>query len=132
MLHSVTNYELHKGIYSAHNSHNYFEMAHTLRRLFGEYGLCRDAVLYNFVDNHDVDRIIDKLAVPEDLFPVYMFLFTIQGIPSIYYGSEFGIHGQKVNGSDVLYYISTFLGAFILVRNFMHLKMCKNYRQSNG
>lgn len=31
MLHSVTNYELHKGIYSAHNSHNYFEMAHTLR-----------------------------------------------------------------------------------------------------
>lgn len=32
----------------------------------------------------------------------------------------------------VLYYISTFLGAFILVRNFMYLKMCKNYRQSNG
>ena len=29
MLHSVTNYELHKGIFSAHNSHNYFEMAHS-------------------------------------------------------------------------------------------------------
>ena len=99
-LHSVTNYELHKGIYSAHNSHNYFEMAHTLRRLFGEYGLCRDGVLYNFVDNHDVDRIIDKLDVEADLFPVYMFLFTIQGIPSIYYGSEFGIHGRKEGGSD--------------------------------
>lgn len=99
-LHSVTNYELHKGIYSAHNSHNYFEMAHTLRRLFGEYGLCRDAVLYNFVDNHDVDRIIDKLDAAADVFPVYMFLFTIQGIPSVYYGSEFGIHGRKEGGSD--------------------------------
>ena len=100
VLHSVTNYELHKGIYSAHNSHNYFEMAHTLRRLFGDYGLCKGAVLYNFVDNHDVDRIIDKLTMKADLFPVYMFLFTIQGIPSIYYGSEFGIHGRKANGSD--------------------------------
>lgn len=100
MLHSVTNYELHKGIYSAHNSHNYFEMAHTLRRLFGEYGLCKDSILYNFVDNHDVDRIVDKLDVAADIFPVYTFLFTIQGIPSIYYGSEFGIHGRKANGSD--------------------------------
>lgn len=100
MLHSVTNYELHKGIYSAHNSHNYFEMAHTLRRLFGEYGLCKDAFLYNFVDNHDVDRIASKLFCKADLVPVYIFLYTIQGIPSIYYGSEFGIEGQKEGDSD--------------------------------
>ena len=99
-LHSVTNYELHKGIYSAHNSHNYFEMAHTLRRLFGEYGLCKGAVLYNFVDNHDVDRIGSKLACKSDLIPVYVFLYTIQGIPSVYYGSEFAIEGCKSGGSD--------------------------------
>lgn len=47
-----------------------------------------------------MDRIADKLNVAEDLFPVYMFLFTIQGIPSVYYGSEFGIHGRKADGSD--------------------------------
>lgn len=47
-----------------------------------------------------MDRIADKLDVAEDLFPVYMFLFTIQGIPSVYYGSEFGIHGRKADGSD--------------------------------
>ena len=29
MLHSVTNYDLHKGLYSGHNDHNYFEIAHT-------------------------------------------------------------------------------------------------------
>lgn len=100
MLHSVTNYELHKSIYSAHNSHNYFEMAHTLRRLFGEYGLCKGAVLYNFADNHDVNRIASKLFCKEDLVPVYVFLYTIQGIPSVYYGSEFGIEGCKSGGND--------------------------------
>lgn len=100
MLHSVTNYELHKGIYSAHNSQNYFEMAHSVQRLFGPYGLCRGANLYNFVDNHDVDRIYNKLTVKENLKPVYIFLFTIVGIPSVYYGSEWGIEGCKSNGSD--------------------------------
>lgn len=100
MLHSVTNYELHKGIYSAHNSQNYFEMAHSVNRLFGPYGLCRGAKLYNFVDNHDVDRIYNKLTVKENLKPVYIFLFTILGIPSIYYGSEWGIAGCKADGSD--------------------------------
>ncbi len=100
-LHSVTNYELHKGIFSAHNSHNYFEMAHSIRRLYDKnYGICKDARLYNFVDNHDVDRIYDKLENKKNLFPVYTFLFTTIGIPSIYYGSEWGIAGHKENGSD--------------------------------
>lgn len=100
MLHSVTNYELHKGIYSAHNSHNYFEMAHSVQRLFGPYGLCKGARLYNFVDNHDVDRIYNKLTDKKNLVPVHVFLYTIWGIPSVYYGSEFGIEGAKYGGSD--------------------------------
>jgi len=101
ILHSVTNYELHKSIYSAHNAHNYFEMAHTIKRLFGEpYGLCRDARLYNFVDNHDVDRIASKLDNIKNLLPVHVFLYTIMGIPSLYYGSEWGIKGRKQDGGD--------------------------------
>ena len=36
MLHSTTNYELHKGLYSGHNDHNYFEIAHTIRRQFDD------------------------------------------------------------------------------------------------
>lgn len=99
-LHSVTNYELHKGIYSAHNTHNYFEMAHSVTRLLGPYGLCKGANLYNFVDNHDVERIYNKLTEKENLMPVHVFLFTVPGIPSVYYGSEFAIAGGKENGSD--------------------------------
>jgi len=101
VLHSVTDYELHKGLYSGHNDHNYFEIAHTVRRLFDEKGgTCRDVKLYSFVDNHDVDRIIEKLNNRENLYPVYMLLFTLPGIPSIYYGSEWGIEGKKNQNSD--------------------------------
>ena len=101
MLHSVTNYELHKGLYSGHNDHNYFEIAHTIRRQFDENGgIYRGRTLYSFVDNHDVDRIYSKLNEKKQIFPVYTLLYTLPGIPSIYYGSEFGIEGRKEGGND--------------------------------
>ena len=97
MLHSVTNYELHKGIFSGHNDHNYFEIAHTVRRL---EGLCGDVKLYTFVDNHDVARIYSKLNEKAHLYPVTMLLYTLYGVPSVYYGSEFSIEGAKDRSSD--------------------------------
>lgn len=101
MLDSVTNYELHKGLYSGHNDHNYFEIAHTIRREFDENGgIYRGMKLYSFVDNHDVDRIASKLNVPRHIYPVYTLLFTLPGIPSIYYGSEWGIKGRKEGSND--------------------------------
>ena len=98
MLHSVTNYELHKGLYSGHNDHNYFEIAHSIRRLNGIVGdkIC----LHTFVDNHDVSRIWSKLNNKAHLFNVMLLLYTVPGIPSLYYGSEFGIPGDKQRGSD--------------------------------
>ena len=101
MLHSVTNYELHKGLYSGHNDHNYFEIAHTIRREFDENGgIYRGMKLYSFVDNHDVDRIISKIRNKEHIYPIYTLLYTLPGIPSLYYGSEWGIEGQKQGGND--------------------------------
>lgn len=101
MLHSVTNYELHKGLYSGHNDHNYFEIAHTIRRQFDENGgIYRGRTLYSFVDNHDVDRIVSKLNDRRHIKPVYTLLYTLPGLPSIYYGSEWGVDGRKANGGD--------------------------------
>ena len=98
---SVTNYELHKGLYSGHNDHNYFEIAHTIRREFDRNGgIYRGMKLYSFVDNHDVDRIASKLKEPGHIYPVYTLMFTLPGIPSIYYGSEWGIEGRKEGGND--------------------------------
>ncbi len=100
-LHSVTNYHLHKALYSGHNDHNYFEIAHTVKRLYGMGGNKPDGLkLYNFVDNHDVERIYTKLNNKSHFVPVHILMYTLPGIPSIYYGSEFGIEGQKQRGSD--------------------------------
>ena len=94
-LHSVTNYHLHKALYSGHNDHNYFEIAHTVKRLNDMAGGLK---LYNFVDNHDVERIYTKLTDKAHFLPVHILLYTLPGIPSIYYGSEFGIDGRKWRG----------------------------------
>ena len=97
-LHSVTNYTLHKGLYSGMNDHNFFEIAHTIRYTNGM--ISRNIRLYNFVDNHDVERIITKLNNKAHFTPVHIMLFTLPGLPSIYYGSEFGIEGKKERYSD--------------------------------
>ncbi|NME84256.1 alpha-amylase family glycosyl hydrolase [Clostridium sp. SM-530-WT-3G] len=100
-LDSVTNYECYKGIYSSHNDKNYFEIAYSLNRQFGQYGIYKDLCLYNFVDNHDVNRIASTLRVPDYIYNVYILLYTMPGVPSVYYGSEFGIKGVKGKGTDL-------------------------------
>lgn len=103
-LHSVTNYHLHKALYSGHNDHNYFEIAHTVKRqqdMGGSRpGAERGLKLYNFVDNHDVERIYTKLNNKAHFIPVHILLYTLPGVPSLYYGSEFGIEGKKERWSD--------------------------------
>lgn len=100
-LHSVTNYQLHKALYSGHNDHNYFEIAHTVKRLYEMGGNKPDGLkLYNFVDNHDVERIYTKLNNKAHFAPVHILMYTLPGVPSIYYGSEFAIEGKKEKFSD--------------------------------
>ncbi len=100
MLDSVTNYELYKGLYSSHNDRNYFELAHSLNRQFGSGGLYRDLSLYTFLDNHDVERIASRLKRSSHLYPLHALLFTVPGVPSLYYGSEWGMLGKKAHNSD--------------------------------
>lgn len=102
-LDSVTNYQSYKGLYSSLIEENYFEMAHSLNRQFGPNGLYRDLTLYNFADNHDVDRVASKFKTKSAkalLYPLYLLLFTMPGIPSVYYGSEYGIEGVKEPWAD--------------------------------
>ena len=100
-LHSVTNYTLHKALYSGHNDHNYFEIAHTVKRLYEMGGNRPDGLkLYNFTDNHDVERIYTKLNNKQHYYPAHILMYTLPGVPSIYYGSEFGIEGKKEQFSD--------------------------------
>ncbi len=100
-LHSVTNYEVFKGVYSSHNENNLFEIAYTLKREFSETeGLYKQVPMLNFVDNHDQNRLASLVTKNAFLYTSYILLFTIPGVPCLYYGSEFGIKGEKANGSD--------------------------------
>ena len=102
MLHSVTNYECYKGLYSSFNSMNMFEIAHSINRQFGSENWClyRGKHLYTFVDNHDVNRIASMLKTKEHLPDIYTLMFMMPGIPAVYYGSEFGVLGDKNQGGD--------------------------------
>ena len=96
MLHSVTDYVIYKSLYSSHNSNNLYELANCLSRAVPHNGFA----LYNFLDNHDQPRIASNAKDPAFLSTLYTLLFTLPGIPSIYYGSEWGVKGIKENGSD--------------------------------
>ena len=119
LLDAVTNYECFKGLWSSLNDANYHEIAHSLGRQFGSEaggqesagpknssgpgswgGISDGHFLYNFVENHDVDRAASVLKNPMHLYPLYGMLFTMPGSPSVYYGGEYGLRGSKDSGGD--------------------------------
>ncbi|MGN0243949.1 MAG: alpha-amylase family glycosyl hydrolase [Lachnospiraceae bacterium] len=104
MLHSATNYECYKGLFSSFNSENMFEIIHSLLRQFGpeQWTLYKGKHLLSFVDNHDVTRIASNLNKQEHLPLIYALAFGMPGIPCIYYGSEWGATGHKQEGDQAL------------------------------
>ena len=102
MLHSCTNYECYKGLYSSLNSMNLFEITHSLMRQFGpeNWTLYKGKHLLSFVDNHDVTRAASILSNPAHLPLLYGMMFGMPGSPCLYYGSEWGAEGHKTPGSD--------------------------------
>jgi cyclomaltodextrinase / maltogenic alpha-amylase / neopullulanase len=99
-LHGVTDYELHKGLWSSLADGNLFELAYGLNRQFGPDGIYRGLPLVQFADNHDVDRAVERVGGRALLFPLYCLLFTIPGVPAIYQGSEWGIGGRRTSTDD--------------------------------
>ena len=101
-LHSATNYECYKGLYSSFNSMNMFEIAHSIEMQFGKepWWLYTGKHLLTFVDNHDVSRIASTHTNKAHLPLIYALMFGMPGIPCIYYGSEWGCEAVKGSGND--------------------------------
>ncbi len=112
MLDSITNYECWKGMYSSCNSHNLYEISYGINRQTNpQWGMYKGKFLYNFLDNHDQTRIASQLSDPRHLPALYTMLLTMPGIPSIYCGSEWGIHGKKGTGAEADYPLRPALSA---------------------
>lgn len=102
MLHSCTNYECYKGLYSSFNSMNLFEIAHSLHRQYGSEPWCiyQKKHLMTFADNHDVTRLASILTNKAHIPLAYGLLLGMPGIPCLYYGSEWGAEGVKAPDND--------------------------------
>ncbi|KAH7648008.1 alpha amylase [Cryptosporidium bovis] len=93
----ITNYQLWSAIWTSHNNMN---VEIIVDAIIQQNELLNYGWMYNFVDNHDVSRISSQVDREEYLYTIYMILFTIQGSPSIYYGSEFNFKGIKGCGKE--------------------------------
>ena len=102
MLHSCTNYECYKGIFSSLNDMNFFEIGYSLNRQFGpeQWCLYRGKHLMTFVDNHDVTRLASILKDKNHIPVAYGLLMGMPGIPCLYYGSEWAQEGMKAPDND--------------------------------
>mmetsp|Transcript_4000 Transcript_4000/g.11999 ORF Transcript_4000/g.11999 Transcript_4000/m.11999 type:complete len:625 (+) Transcript_4000:219-2093(+) len=97
-LHSATNYQLYKPIWSSINDKNFFELRHNIERDENMYGR---HLLMNFVGNHDVDRIFSILHTDvKKTVLATILMFVIKGVPCIYYGDECCMKGEKRHGGD--------------------------------
>ena len=81
---------------------NMFEISYSLNRQFGSENWClyTGKNMVSFIDNHDVSRIASSITNKNHLRLAFGLLFTMPGIPCIYYGSEWGEEGSKEQGSD--------------------------------
>lgn len=89
---SITQYELWKAIWSSLKEDNLFELEWSMRR----HDQFLDAfVPQTFVGNHDVTRIATTLDRARTAL-AHVVLFTLGGIPSVYYGDEQAYTGEKL------------------------------------
>ena len=95
-LHSATQYELFKAIWSLLNDANFWELAHALTR---HAGLCASFPPVTFLGNHDVTRMRSQLRNDRHLEHALAILYTVPGVPCIYYGDELGFSGARTVGA---------------------------------
>jgi cyclomaltodextrinase len=90
-LDSITQYELWKSVWSSLNDRNFFELAWSLER----HNTFLDGVTpQTFVGNHDVTRLATQLTDERHIGHALAVLFTVGGIPSVYYGDEQAFRGR--------------------------------------
>lgn len=91
-LDAVTQYELHKAIWSSLNDENFFELAWALER---HRDFASQFVPVTFAGNHDVTRLATQLREPTLAGCALAVVFTVPGLPCVYYGDEFAWPGRK-------------------------------------
>lgn len=101
MLDCVTNYQCFSELTGSFNQHDFSQIARSLKWQSAHGGNYQNISLYSFADNHDVNRAASRIRKSAHLYPLYALMFTMPGIPSVYYGSEFAVKGKRHRHSDL-------------------------------
>ncbi|WP_344810171.1 alpha-amylase family glycosyl hydrolase [Microlunatus ginsengisoli] len=91
-LDSVTEYELWWAIWSSIDSINFHELEWTLGR---HAGFVEDFLPLTFLSNHDVTRVASRIRDDRHWSHAVALLCFLPGVPSVYYGDEFGLEAIK-------------------------------------
>jgi cyclomaltodextrinase / maltogenic alpha-amylase / neopullulanase len=94
-LDAITQYEVWKAVWSSLNDRNFYELDHALGRHNAFLDSFDGALPQTFVGNHDVTRLATALTDDRLFGHALAILFSIGGVPSVYYGDEQGFRGLK-------------------------------------
>jgi cyclomaltodextrinase len=101
-LDSVTQYELWQAVWHAIDEANFFELDWALQRHNEFVGVF---LPYTFVGNHDVTRIASQISDERHHAHAIVLLFTLAGMPAVYYGDELGLRAvkeERAGGDDAI------------------------------
>ncbi|MSS63421.1 glycoside hydrolase family 13 protein [Velocimicrobium porci] len=92
---SVMNYPLASGIsdYWIYKNWKKEEFEHAINRCFTMYMQQTNDVLFNLLDSHDTNRLMDKVKEKDIFYQQLAVLYTMPGSPCIYYGTEIAMEG---------------------------------------
>lgn len=98
---SLTQYELWKAVWSSIKEGNFYELDWSLKR---HNTFMRAFTPMTFIGNHDVTRIATQVGQDGAALAATV-LFTVGGVPSVYYGDEWGYQGvkeERIGGDDAI------------------------------
>ncbi|MBO8174103.1 MAG: alpha amylase N-terminal ig-like domain-containing protein [Thermococcus sp.] len=96
-FHGTMNYPLYEALlrFFVYEEITAEEFLNWLELLSAYYGPA-EYTMYNFLDNHDVERFLGLVGDKRKYLCALTFLITYKGIPAIYYGDEIGLEDMDI------------------------------------
>lgn len=93
---SVMNYPFVESIndFFIDESRRAVQFAHSIDRCYSLYMKQTNRVLFNLLDSHDTERLITRVGSLGKFYEQLVLLFTMEGSPCIYYGTEIALEGS--------------------------------------
>ena len=101
-FHGTMNYPLYEAllrffVYEEITAEGFLNWLELLSTYYGP----AEYTMYNFLDNHDVERFLGLVGDKRKYFCALTFLMTYKGIPAIYYGDEVGLENMDISSMEI-------------------------------